>query len=424
MAFKFVATRALAPSVFGWLFSIAAGVNAQGPALGFDEALRLGLAQAPRLAAQRAAVAAAEAIIDRAAELPDPKLRFGIENLPISGADALRYDRDFQTMRRIGVMQEIPNSDKRRARSIRAAGEHSVQQASLQAQRALLARDTALAWLDVYYAEQATRVQATLAAELKLAADAIPAGITAGRARPADLFAAQSAVGLAADRALDQERLAARARANLAAYIGANADRVLGAAPEIRRLAVDPDRLLGDLHNHPVIHAAAERERLAQADIDLERAAKRSDWSVELLYGQRSPTFSNMVSLMFSVDLPFFAERRQDRDIAAKLAAAEQARALTEESRRMHEAEVRGALADWRSIGQRLERYDAQLLPLARNRVEAAVAAFGGGRGELATVLDARRAEAEARIARLQLEADRARAWANLNFLVPAEPRP
>ena len=125
-----------------------------------------------------------------------------------------------------------------------------------------------------------------------------------------------------------------------------------------------------------------------------------------------------MISVMVSIDLPWEAEKRQDRDLAAKRLLAEQAQAQTEEARRMHEAELRGFYADWQTAGVRTERFEKLLLPLARERVAAALAVYRGGRGELGTVLEARRAETETRLGFVQTQLERARAWAKLNFLL------
>ena len=47
------------------------------------------------------------------------------------------------------------------------------------------------------------------------------------------------------------------------------------------------------------------------------------------------------------------------------------------------------------------------------------LAAYQGGKAELAMVLEARKAEIEIRMNQLQAQADMARAWANLNNLLP-----
>ena len=56
--------------------------------LQFNEALQIAEQHSARLVAQDAAVAAVGEQVARATELPDPKLRFGIENLPVSDPDA------------------------------------------------------------------------------------------------------------------------------------------------------------------------------------------------------------------------------------------------------------------------------------------------------------------------------------------------
>src|SRR5206468_2398678 len=48
------------------------------------EALKIGEKISPRLAAQGAALAAATELVPRASELPDPKLRIGVDNLPVN----------------------------------------------------------------------------------------------------------------------------------------------------------------------------------------------------------------------------------------------------------------------------------------------------------------------------------------------------
>jgi outer membrane protein TolC len=60
------------------------------------------------------------------------------------------------------------------------------------------------------------------------------------------------------------------------------------------------------------------------------------------------------------------------------------------------------------------------LLPLAGDRSGAALAAYRGGKATLGEVLTARRNQLEVHLQALQLEADTARLWAQLNFLYPS----
>ena len=79
-------------------------VDAQ-PVLTFDQALRLAQDRSRQLVAQDHAAAAAREMAVAAAQLPDPMLTAGINNLPINGADKFSLTSDFMTMRSVGVVQ-------------------------------------------------------------------------------------------------------------------------------------------------------------------------------------------------------------------------------------------------------------------------------------------------------------------------------
>jgi hypothetical protein len=94
----------------------------QAAPLTFNAALDQAVNTSPVLAAQRAQVGAAQSAAIPA-NAADPKLFVGIDNYPVSGMDAGHLKRDFMTMQKVGVMQEFPNADKRRARAEVASAE-------------------------------------------------------------------------------------------------------------------------------------------------------------------------------------------------------------------------------------------------------------------------------------------------------------
>jgi len=392
--------------------------------LGFDEALAIAEQRSTRLAAQSAAVSAATEQVARATELPDPRLKVGIDNMPVSGPDAYSLTQDFMTMKRIGFMQDVPNSDKRKTRSERAAREQTLESANLDAQRASLRQDAAVAWLELYFARRGQNVMEDLVRQYQLEAETVSAAVSGGRMSPAGAVAVRSSLELARDRVLDQERVVSRTRAALAALVGIAAERSVGAPPDTTILAHNPATLLSGLESHPSLRIYEEREALAASEVAVAASSAKPDWGVEVSYGQRSPNFSNMLTVMVSMDLPIDKAKRQDRDVASKLSLLEQTRAQREDARRMHEADIRTMIADWEIAGQRSRRFEAVLLPLARERTELALAAYRGGRGELAAVLEARRAEAETQLGLLGAGLEHAKAWARLNHLVPHEVKP
>jgi outer membrane protein TolC len=400
---------------------LAASPMAAAQPLSLEEALRSGEARSPRLAAQLHLLNSTEAQVGRAGELPDPKLRLGIENLPITGPDAWHYGRDFMTMRQIGLAQEFPNSAKRSALNQRAERTRDVESANLAAQRTALQRDIAMAWLEVHFAERVQAALGRLARQLQLHSETVSAAVSRGRQSAAEALMVRLAFEQANDRLIEQERMAARSRIMLASFIGDEALRPLGEAPDLSRFAHPREHIVGRLAEHPQLQFFDRKEGLARAEADLARSTRRTDWMLEVGYGQRRPYFDNMLSVMISFDIPWRTGARQDRDIASKLAEVEQARAMREDALRIHTAEVGGWLADFDAAERRIGRFERVLLPLARERRSAALAAYQGGRGELGGVLEAERAVTETDLALVQALAERAKAWANLNFLYPIQ---
>ncbi len=399
--------------------ALAAPVCSAAQALSLAETVRVAEREAPQLLAQRASLQAAEQMVAPAGELPDPKLAFGVDNLPINGEDRFSLTRDFMTMRKVGVMQDIPGVGKRRLRTERAEAEARKEAAMLEVAEVNLRRDVALAWFDVYFAERQLEQLEALTRESELQITAAQAALAGGKAPATEPFAARLADAQLSDRLIVARQVLAKGRSSLARWIGPLADSPLAAPPDFERLNVHHGDLLHSVDQHPHLAMYGPMQAMAEAEVRLAQAAKHPDWSVELMYSQRGSTYSNMVSVGVTIDLPIFEQRRQDPAIAAKLALAEQTRAQAEDARRAHVAEIRASIADWEAAKERAKRYEATLVPLARERTQAALAAYRGGKADLMPLIDARKGEVETRIGGLQAQNDLARAWAQLNFLYP-----
>jgi outer membrane protein TolC len=416
--FRSRAARGLCPLVFAAM--LAAPAFSASPPLTLAEAQRLALQRSRQLAGNDYAVDAARQMAVAAGQLPDPVLKAGVDNLPVSGADRFNIGSDFMTMRRVGISQELTSADKRRLRSEVYALQADKGLAARDVAAAAIERDTALAWLDYYFARQTADV---IAEQLVLARDEVRAAEGAyrgGRGSQADVLAARAAVLEVEDRASDAERRVRSAAAMLTRWTGTDAARLAG-LPAIDTISLNPEMLARQLEHHPDIAVLARQEAIAQTEAKLAEANRKSDWSMEVAFQQRGSAYSNMVSVGISVPLQWDRKNRQDRELAAKLAAAEQAHAERDELLRAHEAETRSMINEWQSDRERHARYEKELLPLARERTDAMLAAYRGGKASLTELLGARRGETEARLQVLQLQAGAARLWAQLNFLFPSK---
>lgn len=397
--------------------SVAAFAVDQPLTLG--HAQQLAVARSHQLSAQDMAVTASREMAVAAGQLPDPILKFGIDNLPVSGSDQFSLTSDFMTMRRIGVMQEITRADKRHWRAERYEREAEKSLAAKTAAIAAIQRDTTLAWLDRYYVEAMAGVIGEQAAQARLEIQAAEGAYRAGRGNQADIFAARSALAAVDDRSSEINRRIRNAKTMLARWTGSGADAPLAGTPAIDAIRLDSNALDKQLANHPQVALLARQEEIAQADAKLAEANKRTDWSVEVAFQQRGPAYGNMISVGVSLPLQWDQKNRQDRELSSKLAMLEQAKAEREEMLRERIAETRSMINEWENGRERHTRYERELLPLANDRTQAMVAAYRGGKATLADLLAARRNEIDVRLQALQLQMDTARLWAQLNFLFP-----
>ena len=393
----------------------------KSPPLTLLHAQQLALTRSTLITAQDFAASASRDMAIAAGQRPDPILKFGIDNLPISGNDRFSVTNDFMTMRRVGVMQELTRADKRIARSDKysrmadkAAADKTVAIANLQ-------RDTALAWLDRYYAEQSLIILSEQTAQARREIEVANATYRGGKSSQADVFAAQSALSLIEDHVSEAQRKLANAKTMLTRWSGETPDLPLGPPPVMETIRLNPATLETDFDHHPEITALRMQESVARADVKVAEAEKKSDWTVEVAYQQRGPAYSNMLSIGVSVPIQWNQKNRQNREITSKLALAEQTKAERDDMLRNHVAETRVLINEWQNGRERIDRYRNELRLLAHQRTEATVAAYRGGKAALADVLAARRGEIDLLLQIVQLQADTAQRWARLNYLVPDE---
>lgn len=389
--------------------------------LSLDEAVRLAEQQAPSLDARQAAFESASDAVGPAGQLPDPELIAGIDNLPVTTGDAFSLTRDFMTMRKVGVMQTFTHRQKRELRTQRAQADAERNRTLLVNERLSVREATAKAWIGRWSAEQRLSLLQSLRPRAQVQVAAATAALSAGRSSAADGIAAQSAKVMLEDRIARADHDVEQARADFERWLPDAAARPLGDPPSWLDLGIAPDALLQHVGQHRELLTYDAMERAASADVELARAEKRPDWSVEFDFAQRGPQYSNMVSLEVRVPLPLFASQRQDPLIASKRAAAAQIEAERADALRMHTAELRKVLADWRSASDRVQRYEHDLLPLADDRAEAALAAYRGGRGDLQATLGAFDNAIDQRVAYTELLDTLGQSWASLHFAFPRE---
>ncbi|AXA91370.1 TolC family protein [Massilia sp. YMA4] len=411
------APRVLAVALaFAPLLAVAAQ-----PGLTFEEALRLaGQASATNRAAQASVDASIQAAA-RAAQLPDPMLKLGIENLPVSGPDRWRTSADFMTMRRIGIEQQWISSDKRQARAARAGKAMDMEQAARSQNAATVREEAGKAWFAVLYAQRAAELYRQLAREMAEDLAGTEAAHRGAKANAVEVLQTRLTLVQARDDVSRAEQEQRSAAVRLSRWLRRPVDVVDDVVPALTVTVADVEPA-GLERSRPSVLAARRAIALADADTAVATRERHPDWSFEAGFSQRGSQYGNMVSFGVTIPLPVNRAQRQDRDVAEKSAQGTRARLLYEDTVFDQQTQVQVLRAELDNLTGRIARLNGELLPAAKAQVELAIAAYRAASGPLAAIFQARRALLEKRLQINGLEQQAALTWAALELpaLAPA----
>ena len=185
--------HALVAIVLACALPVSPPATAAETRLTLDEALRLAEAWSRQLPAQDAAVTAADEVAVSAGEQPDPVLKVGLTTFRSTAATAC-IGADFMTMLRVGVAQEFISAEKRDLRRQKAQSEAARERVARQSLRANLQRDTALAWIERYFADRQRDVLVAQLDEARLAVEGAEISYRTGRGNTVDIAIARAAL--------------------------------------------------------------------------------------------------------------------------------------------------------------------------------------------------------------------------------------
>ncbi len=395
--------RALVVGVLAW--------PAWASALTLDDALRLAQNNAPSLAAESAKLQAATQAAIPAGELPDPKLVVGLQNFPIGGPNRGTLYGDDMTEQMIGIQQQVPSQDKRKARIELADATVERTAAEGRIERLNVRQATAQAWIRAYAVERKEALFKDFYQQNRLLQDSVRAQLAGGRGQPSDAVLPRQEAAELAGREDELAQQRAQARAALKRWIGPAANEALSG--QLPNWAIDGRY---NLHQHPELQAFAPRTREAEARLREAKAQKTSDWSWEVDYQHRGREYGDMVSLQLSFDLPIFPGRRQNPGIAAKQAELDQLDAEREAVTREHTQQLDDDLAQYQRLDRAVQRSQDSLVPLAEEKVALSMAGYRAGKGDLLNLVGARRVLVEARFKQIDALEQRALVGAQLYF--------
>ena len=377
--------------------------------LTLSQALDLALQRSETTRSARASLTSASEAARAASQLPDPVLRAGIDNLPVTGGDRLSTTRESMTMKRIGIAQEWISSEKRAARQAAADAMVGREVVSVQAAAAEVRLQTALAYLDAYFAGETLKLTTQSEHHIHEELEAAKARLSSSAGSSQDVLAATSARGIAEDESAEIKQQQSAARVSLERWVGVLVDEL---AVPVDLAAVDEQSFVS---NHPMVAAALRDVELARQEGVVATSNRKPNWSWEVSYGQRSG-YSDMVSFGVSIPLPVSPAERQGREVVSKLALVDKAEGNLAEASRAAQAEYRSLTSDIQRLRDRIQRYQSSVVVPTQQRTAAVLAGYRSNQAALTSLFEARHMDLEAQRKLLSLRRDLAKAQAQLAY--------
>ena len=351
--------------------------------LTLEESIDIALSDNPGLAEMQARAEAMAAIPSQVGTLPDPRVSFNAMNLP---TDTFDISQENMTQMQFGISQMIPFPGKLALREQTAEYEAAAAAENVDEARLLLVRDVKTIWWRLFNLDQAITIVLRNQDLLRQFVEIARTKYSVGQGLQQDVLLAQ----LELSKLLDLELRLIGARRNEEARLNA----LLDVSPDQAvRLPQQVTKELPELSREPVLYTLAEQSRpllagqqnriqAASTRVDLAKKDYYPDFNIGANYGFRSGNNPNGVprsdfaSIMFSMNVPLFIERKQSKAVAQRKSEWFAQNYKLHGLRNKIQADISVAVADYRRARDQFELFGTGIIPQAQQTVASMLAGY------------------------------------------------
>ena len=360
---------------------------ARAEVLSLEAAVQEVLASNPSLSVIEARAQALAQIPDQAETLPDPVLSVNLANLPL---DSFSFTQEGMTQLQVGVVQALPYPGKLALQSAVAGHQARAAQFDLEQRRLQLVRDVKTVWWNLYYLDRALDVVARNQVLLGQFVNVAETRYTVGRGLQQDILLAQLELSKLDDSKIKLEQMrdlqVTRLNVLMDKPVTQTFELPEGVTEELPALQDIEELLQRAVASHPILAAQSERLAAARSQIDLAEKSYSPDFKVGAVYGLRSgenPDGSrraDLGSIMFSMNLPLYTGTKQDRNVDQRNAEWMSQKYRLHDQRNELSSQIQQAVIDYRRAGEQVELFKTEIIPQARQTVDAMMAGYQVGK--------------------------------------------
>jgi len=348
--------------------------------------------------------------------LPDPMVRVGLANVPLSDFD---LNREAMTQAQIGVRQMFPRGETRELNRLRRQAQATGAREGGELEQARIRVSVREAWLETYYWQQADALTRQSQMSIRQLGEIATASFATGRRNSHDVIRIELETSILDTRLIQIERQRELAQANLERFVASNVAR-RPLTPQLPILPATPPDLQSAqsrLVSHPMVRMLDAQVTARGREVDLALQQYRPGWAVEAGYGLRDSR-SDAASVAVTVEVPLFSRRRQDEGVAA----ARQEEAADRLNRQATLLDLNRQLEREFSRYLRLSEervlFEGDVLERARETARAVLIAYENEQADFAELVRAELALLDAELAFVRLNIDALQSQARILYLV------
>ncbi len=264
--------------VLGAGFVVTAQARQEVP-LTLAEAEDIAVANEPGRMALLARAGALQEQAVASGQLPDPTLRVGLANFPISDGS---FSTEGMTQAQLGFRQEFPRGRSRSLNTerLQSMATQVARNAEARSRNVLMATRTD--WLESYYWQKAKQIVNDSRPFFADLVNITRSMYAVGRKSQHDVLSAELELSRLDERLIEADNATAEARAGLSRWLGGDAYRPVA----LKLPAWPPPPSLQDLQQsldeHPRLGAADAEISARQTGVDLARESYKSGWTLDL----------------------------------------------------------------------------------------------------------------------------------------------
>lgn len=374
--------------------------------------------------------------------LPDPVVSVGVANLPL---DSFDFSQEAMTQAKIGIAQMFPRGSTLRLREEKLQRMSEQEPLKREDRKHKVKVTVAHLWLEAFRAAKSIELIEKDRSLFEHLVDVAQSSYSTAMAntKQQDLVRAQLELTRLEDRLFRLHQHQDEKKARLKEWLYAGDVGALGEefelADQLPEIVVsqnfpilsateEKSNLLARyIQQHPLLRGLDTAIQASSTDIELARQAYKPQWGINAGYGYRDtdPTGqdrADFFSVGVSFDMPIFSRNKKSKKVKAAQSKTESIKTQKALQLRQLVSGFESAQAKLKRLEQRKTLYSARLLKEMHEQAEASLTAYTNDDGDFSEVVRARIAELNAHIDALNIDVDRLKTIAELNyFLAGAE---